>query len=271
MRSMQAASEEERRYIAGFVDGDGSIGLRKPTSRCARPAPVVSVDQACACGVPPELEYIQSVYGGCIHVSKAGSKPGVRTVWQLRVSATNEVRRFLGDLCQYAIVKAPQARIALEYLESDRLCPDVARARLDQAKRAYAEVEVDCARLSEPYLAGIFAADGNVGIYRSGDNQGRVVCSIAQQSCPRLLAAIRATRGCGCLLRSGSYAVSSRASLPFMRMLYPWVVGQKKAQLELAIRFQETRVRGGKRKGTPQEEVDATTEVMAALKRMKRM
>ena len=92
-------------------------------------------------------------------------------------------------------------------------------------------VDIDANRLTPEYLAGLFAADGSVGIY-----DGRLVVTITQKSCPRLCQAIATKRGDGCAA-NGNYVARGKAGLLFLMEIATLIVGQKAEQVRLAIRY----------------------------------
>jgi len=102
-------SETDKAYLAGLIDGDGSICLNKEKRRYYRLNVEVSSRNK------DHLEYIQRIFGGYIVESmKNGAK---LYVWMCRGRQAEAVLRAIAP---YLILKKKQAEIALEYRDMFR-------------------------------------------------------------------------------------------------------------------------------------------------------
>ena len=263
------ASPSQIQFVAGFFDGDGSVtcclaGGTKDT----KTVPRIMFFQSCTT-VPPELVYIQSLYGGSIYASSRKLKSTHRPRWSLYIGATVDVMRLLRDLATTCVVKLPQVEEALRYMDSDRQSPKDCRLRLSQLKSATNDVTIDASRLTDPYLAGLFASEGTVGIYKlsNGGKTFVMTVNIAQGGCIPLLVAIKSVLGCGSHPTNGHLYLSARIAEQFLLRIQPFVIGQKVPQIKLALEFQSKKCFTGKRSVT---EVAESEIASAELKKLKR-
>ena len=88
-------AEAAEQYHAGFLDGDGCVLMKKPSTKQPHPIPLVTVDQAHNSGAAPEVEHLQRLYGGRVYKRKL-RKNTRRTMWQLQISALASVPKVLG-------------------------------------------------------------------------------------------------------------------------------------------------------------------------------
>lgn len=103
--------EIEKAYLAGIVDGEGTVTLARHHKN-EMPAPCVSV----ANNNRALLKWIQTRLGGTI-VSKKKRKVWHRDsyAWTIR---SNRAIRFLDEIKRYLIVKKPQAELILKKYKS---------------------------------------------------------------------------------------------------------------------------------------------------------
>lgn len=230
----------EAQYIAGFLDGDGHIGIRPPTRHEIRPSPIVTAKQSYNHGEPPELLFLQNRFAGGIHKRTEATRTARSTwVFQAYVSSVQEV---LSVVAEYGIIKKPQADIAREYSAGERAMPEYYARKILDAREDVKSVPIDIDRLTMPYLAGLFAADGSVGIHRTPDRGCgyRLVSSIRQTSCPGILHAIKKKLGYGSVTKSGELKFAPKASAKFLESIQPFVKkSQKRRQIKLAQKYIE--------------------------------
>lgn len=102
-------------YIAGFIDGEGSIGLYKRTPRGDHnPEYIVQITIV---QVEKEvLEYIKSFFGGCLSKKKIYSDKH-RQSYQLKFTH-NKAVEFAEQIEPYLIIKREQAKLIKEFREN---------------------------------------------------------------------------------------------------------------------------------------------------------
>ena len=98
-----------RAYIAGFMDGEGSIRLRvRPGRRQLDPTvEIVSTHRE-------TLDAIAATTGVGRVELRGGSAITKRTIWRLRIEGRRNVRTFLSPLMPYLFQKRARAQIALD-------------------------------------------------------------------------------------------------------------------------------------------------------------
>jgi hypothetical protein len=229
-------SDSGSQYVAGFFDGDGTI---KPNRTYG--TPIVSFSQACDTQVPPELASIQQRWGG--RVQKQGSPKSMqRQVWQLNICKKQDVIRILQDLQPHCVLKLPQIVDSIAFLQH-RTKKDVEGfvSRMHDWKKRYYEVTIDPLRLTDAYIAGLFAAEGSVGLYRKNQTEQRYkfTVSITQSGCLRLLEQIRAKIGFGLVSSNpGRLMIQRRLDCrDILDRISPFISGQKAPQVELVRQF----------------------------------
>ncbi len=267
---MENASLE---YDAGFLDGDGSVQLAKPSERHANPLPRIQVAQSYHAGVPPELERLRVRYGGylrCDNPKKTTHRPS----WRLYVGTLQTAPKLLGVITRYGITKARQASRALEYMTAEKRRPGDANALYELLKRAkseYADAVIDPSKITIPYIAGLFSADGSIGTGRKRD-KFEVIASIRQKSCPRLLHAIRDALGFGHVNKCGQLTFSGQQARKLAMLVRPYMdASQKAAQIDALMKYDDenTWIRRGPR-GKSVEQLARDQELVNDMRRLKR-
>lgn len=264
-------SSDLREFVAGFVDGDGCIGIERPNTKVPRPIPGVSIGQSHLNGYPPELEFVRKHFGGSISLSVPGTETK-RPAWKLRIRKKSEVPEILGAIASHGVVKGPQAVVALDYLSNGRNDPQITRDKLDALKTmgAYANVEIHRNKITVPYLAGLFAAEGSVFMAQASDGNYTLRTCIAQSSCIPLLEAIREKLGSGCV-GSGVLQLSCAQAIPFLQAIQPYLKdSQKKRQVHLALKFHanKTTTQGRRRTEAEQKKLKKIAKKIRKLKRL---
>ena len=109
-------------YIAGFVDGEGYIGLIKKTSSKVTLGhyykPCVKIAQKES--NRHILDLLKAMYGG--HISKSRQHANTNTSVMWEISNRPIVKKFLEDLKGKLILKDENLRLILKYIELPQVC-----------------------------------------------------------------------------------------------------------------------------------------------------
>lgn len=109
---MSLNSTSFKAYLAGLLDGDGSIYVRaKPNSSYRygyQIAPYVSFFQSGTCAEFPEL--CESIGYGQIRLRKDG-------IYEFSITKQNEIKNFLQEVSPHLKLKQQQAKLIIEVLE----------------------------------------------------------------------------------------------------------------------------------------------------------
>lgn len=266
---------EVKQFIAGFIDGDGCITLIQPRDDRNKPCPIVMVNQAKDSSVPEELEYVQKFYGGTITESQRVVKR--RRYWQLNIRRQEDVVKILLDLKKHCVIKNRQAEAALDYLLEGRDRHKYYAEKLLGLKKAYSSIVPDASRFCAPYLAGIFAAEGSVGLYQRKDrpngNGLKLTALLPQHCCPAFIHAVKNHLGYGSVVseRVGKTALhlSALQCRQFFALISPFLIGQKAPQVKLALEIQAKVPPSGGFKRSSSHQFDAK-EIEEKMKKMKK-
>lgn len=136
-------------YLAGFFDGEGSIGLNEIRSKVR-----IRVGQV----VEEPLQRYANMFGGSVRFSQITS--GYLPYFQYDTNHTVRCGKILTDLYPYLIVKQATAQVALE-----RLGLPVPTLSTD---------------IDIGYLAGFFDAEGSVSIRRIYPNKIQAIIRVRQ-------------------------------------------------------------------------------------------
>lgn len=258
----------EREFIAAFFDGDGCISVAYPGPSTKRPTPRISLGQSYNSGQPPELLYIQSLFGGSIYLNTPRTSTK-RDAWELLLGIDG-AKKLLAIVLDHGFLKRKQAAMTLEHIE-DLSSDPVKFARNLQSSHSYADCAIDSARMSIATIAGYFAAEGSLGMYKH-DDRGymKLRSSITQEGCRNLLVAIKEKLGYG-WVQGGRYEISAGHSIEFLQAIVPHIPNdfQKVDQIRLALDFTERRSSSVRQKRTA-EEIQEMKEVAEKLKQMKK-
>lgn len=232
--------------IAGFFDGDGSIELPEPKIRDKNPCPRLTFRQSYNSGEPPELKLIKEMYGGNLYLTSK-RHGNSRDSWSLIISSTEEAKKILEDLHVHCALKKEQVDLALSYL-ADRSDPEEVYLKFQKMKCEYGNAIIHQDRITDAYIAGLFMADGSVGIYTRGDGLGVFITScIAKKQCPPLLVAIQKYLEFGRVVKRGVIEFSQNNTLALLERLRDYVHGQKRPQINLVLDEYAPLRRGKKR------------------------
>lgn len=123
----------DKRYLAGILDGEGSIEIHRAKGRSRVPynynvrVRISNTNRGLLCLVQPE-------YGGVIGKR---SRPGRRVDYLLEISSRNAIR-LLKDTLPFLIVKRDQAALALKLPRvavGQKMSPDIQQKQQDIYKR----------------------------------------------------------------------------------------------------------------------------------------
>jgi len=261
-----ALSIADRQFIAGFLDGDGSVKMPKQSYGLVHPCPFVDASQSYNAGAPPELVHIRSLLGGTIH-QVTSTKGNQRAQWHLTINSVEGATAALECIEKHGIVKREAASFALAYLRNGRKDPVGTRVHLSAATRNYQDIVIDEDRLTDAYLAGLFMAEGHVAMRAS---RGEIYASITQKGCIRLLHAIVKKLGFGSVVvkRVNFPCNQARAMLERFRVYMPEC--QKRPQMDQVLEYLATRTSGKGYKRSP-ESKHHIEQVAKRLKEMKKM
>lgn len=110
---MSFSSKQFQAYLAGFLDGDGSIYVRaKPNSSYKygyQVAPYVAFFQSASSEAFPEM--VAKIGYGRIRLRKDG-------IYEFTINKQDEIKDFLKKVIPYLILKQEQAKLILEILAS---------------------------------------------------------------------------------------------------------------------------------------------------------
>lgn len=249
-KRLETISHEIKAFISGFFCGDGTVTMVKTESWSKNPFKItVMFAQSSSQGEPELLKMVQRNYGG--NINKAGQMTrNSRPAYALMIRSRSEVIGILTHMKEFCTIKLPQITLVLDYIVNVDSFSITQRQeiadKLHAAKHlsAYRAVQIDAQRLIYPYLAGLFAAEGCVGLYMKKHTGGYVkICAIAQKSSPSLLKAINLRfNGAGFIKRTENedQAVvfsTKSAILSFINSILPYLHGPKVAQCLMMKEF----------------------------------
>lgn len=157
------ASKLSEKYIAGFLDADGSIGLTFPKN-CSRPQLSVSFSQKTS--QDKVLYLIQEVSGGTISERMVN---GV-SYSKLQLYGTN-AKGLLNRIKKHLVVKRHYAHVCLDLANRPVEDPEVAKAYLKAHRRVKSMPLPNFP--PRKWLAGYFDGDGCVSVTRIYGPTGR--------------------------------------------------------------------------------------------------
>lgn len=219
-------SIQQRKYIAGLMDGDGCIRHTGSTIS-------VSIRQSQNDGQPAVIAMLQKLYGGnVVHREAHGN---FRKQHCLELGGYNCLP-VLYDIMPYLVLKPQQARIAYNFLMADS--PFTERENVFATLRdmklmdAYQAVPVSVSQLSDPYLSGFFDAEGCVVPH----DEAGIAIEFSQAQSDQLLVAINeyfGGRGC---VKTTITAFTGDNGYKVAVCITPYSI-VKRSQLEAAIQL----------------------------------
>jgi len=263
-----AVPDAVQQFIAGFGDGDASILIPPPHKNSFSAAPRVHFYQSCDEGVPAELLYVQAHYGGTISVARE-REGNIRKSWVLGI--THGVEDVLKAMAEYATIKRSQAALALEYTRASERwqLADNFRQRLEE-ERISTQFPILVDRLTDAYLAGLFAADGSIGFYETKRGAFTLGSQIASAKIPILHAIQLVLGGSGCVSPKHERIVfGARDTERLCDAIRPHLIGAKVPQVDTAMNAQRLKLSRKTRKRS-QKQREELQQMVQALKKMKR-
>lgn len=221
-------------YLGGMWDGDGTITI------CGKEGSYI-LQVSFAQAFPKFLDEVQKVFGGKVYICKEPDKESCKQMYGYRVCG-KEAFYILKVLEQGCIIKYNQVKLALEYIDLiDK--PGMNEIRAEYSKQIrelnehkYYEVEKPYERVCDSYIAGIFDAEGCVGV--SIPKKSLVYIKISQRNDPNILYSIKYYLGYGSVDKDENiwYINDKNNRLDFMERLYPYLI-VKSDQVRLAIEY----------------------------------
>lgn len=217
-----------RQFLAGFFDGDGCIRFSAGPRRGSACVKVI-VAQAYNDGIPPELSLFKELFSGGIYRGVAPKKETQRQSWRWECTTRTMIGAVVAIVADHGIIKQRQAETARKFLRGEVDGHDAWLA-CARAKDQYSESVITVERLTDAYLAGIFAAEGSVRIEKS------LTVVIAQQCCPAFVYKLVELFD-GAFSGNGKWVAYGNAAFSFLSRIRAHLFGQKVAQVDVAMAF----------------------------------
>lgn len=228
-------------YVAGYLDGDGTITIRRETGgRSSGFSGTIIVD-ADQCD-PSVTLLLLNKFGGR-YECKTQKKENARHQHRWVLTGEKTVP-FLKDILPHLILKKKRAELALEFwdkknepstLDEDFLKifeKNTAMQKMDQL--AFESSNID--RLTDSYVAGLFDAEGCVNVC-----PGNYALTIAQKMKKEILHALKNKYNLGRISYNCWVVGTREESLTFARIIQPLSV-VKHRQLSLAMNIFENSI-----------------------------
>ena len=155
---------EFKKYISGFFDGDGSITVEKQSSGyCLRIKFFQSNENL--------IKTIQRYYPILHKSNNSRRKENNRIEYELR-AAGKQIEPLIDDLLQYSILKYDQLIEAKNFIQLINVKDkneekEIIYNKLKELKKTNNK-NLSYEKLCKEYIAGLFDAEGSIGIYNSG-------------------------------------------------------------------------------------------------------
>jgi hypothetical protein len=135
---VNSMSISERAYIAGLVDGEGTISLhfRRSKSKYHERTNVEFLVQICNTDIPL-LEKIKEIVGcGNLQCGRSGKK-GLKNAMNFRICNRMAVREFLLQIREYLILKRKHADLVLDFMEQHKFGTPLSGKDIEMIKTIY--------------------------------------------------------------------------------------------------------------------------------------
>lgn len=219
-------------YIAGLIDGDGTIAAHKEDIRME----ITQCD-------PRPLLMLQRQFGGHIRLVEAKTESRRRQFhYSMRA---HQCKPLLTALKDRLYLKRKRATVALESLDmkSTNVCIEDIRAKLSELRNLQSKLDdVDVAAavssMSIEYIAGLFDAEGCL----SSGEKGKYIrsqLSITQRSSEDILDAVQCVVGYGTLTKDRFMLYATKDILMFIEEIGPHIV-VKRSQLDAYVQMTQT-------------------------------
>lgn len=179
----------DKSYIAGMIDGDGSICIGKCRNGFQLKIEITQCN----------LDFLNKFNdnfnnNGIIYYDKRDGKYINENARQLRFAGIKGLD-ILNIQKDYGIIKVPQALIGLEYLDiANKNNMYEKREELYNKNKSMnkdkSSYEKDYSRINEAYIAGLLDAEGNI-YYSNKNNKKNYHVKITQKSDPQLILHIK--------------------------------------------------------------------------------
>lgn len=164
---MEVSEEKEiMAYIAGLIDGDGSIWMKRVTDGYL---PRVNLSNSCE----QICQYLRKLFGGTVSFS-APRKEGQRSMYSWLLQGKEGCRTVLNSIYPYLAVKKDSAFEILEFLNHPKegkdycmSCKEINISRKINSSSAGVMPSLDVGIFFWSYLAGLMDTDGSFSIERS--------------------------------------------------------------------------------------------------------
>jgi len=110
-------SEAEKGYLAGLIDGEGTISIGKKNNKTGRLGFTLTPSVSIANTNEGLIRYCQSLIGGCVYKGKR-RKPNHHAKFTLRVHRHTEIMKILEQVYPYLRIKKKHAELLMEYCKS---------------------------------------------------------------------------------------------------------------------------------------------------------
>jgi hypothetical protein len=110
-------SEAEKGYLAGLIDGEGTISIGKKNNKTGRLGFTLTPSVSIANTNEGVIRYCQSLIGGRVYKGRR-RKPNHRTKFTLRVHRHTEIMKILEQVYPYLRIKKKNAELLMKYCES---------------------------------------------------------------------------------------------------------------------------------------------------------
>lgn len=223
---MSVPDDEFKKYLAGFFDGDGSVTLEKQNGGfCLR----IKFSQS----NKDMLEHIQSYYP-FLRLGGGPRREGCKPEYELRAGG-KQISPLLDDLISRTIIKQKQLLLAKEYLNLIRVQNANAKKHemYEAMKKLKNEVTIERSyeRINKYYIAGLFDAEGSIGLY------GKTMrLKITQKSDHELLRRINIFYNNTTSINNHACCFYCNSCIPVIQDIIDTCV-YKKPQLEIALSF----------------------------------
>lgn len=212
--SRTASRQMHAPYIAGFFDGDGTIYIcrtgRHPTAGYVLKAEVSQCNRRF-------LEMLNARLGGVgkLYEDKRSHKYAGENNFSLRFCG-RAARDVLCLVRDHGIIKAEQARLGLQFLDTSKDAKEDIRVRMRALNRDKSSYSKPYDRMCDAYIAGLFDAEGNVYVgapKTPTSTSRRVYVKITQKSDPGVLQAVSQHLGVGKVVEGCRWKIYSKAHI----------------------------------------------------------
>lgn len=224
----------DTQYVAGFFDGDGSVCIGKCPGGFQLKVEITQCNKVF-------IDDLVQQYGGKTYVDTRLNKYSKESAMAVRLCGP-DAYLLLNILQDLAIIKGPQAQLALEYLSHHRQqgaypLREKYYDKMKNMNKDKSSYSKDYSRISDAYIAGLFDAEGNVYYKKYGVKKNYYV-KITQKSDPVLCSKIQEYLGFGNISSSEPYRLrfhSKEAIKHFWDRVKPFIRIKRDSYVQLLI------------------------------------